>query len=93
MNENLIDLFCEEEPIEIKTPVLFGYDGVVSERKPISDELNTYFSKANSETQTIDENFLEITPDDTMHNRIVLIEPTPYTVTQGYKIIKKFKEN
>ena len=89
MNENLIDLFNEEEPFEIKTPfkelltpMLFGSEGVVSERKPV-DELNKYFSKANSETQTIDENFREITPDVTMQNRIVLIEPTPYTVTQG----------
>jgi len=87
MNENLIDLAYEEKeaptPKISFQPHLFVCEDVVSEQQPYSN-LNSSNSKVTSETQTFDENYLEITPDEFMQNRIVCIEPTPYTVSQGY---------
>ena len=87
MNENLIDLNYEEKELTNSNnefqPQLFVCAEIISERKPISSIPN-FSSKANSETQTMDENFLEITPDELMQNRVAFIEPTPFTVTQGF---------
>lgn len=85
MNENLIDLFYDgaSTPPQLPSqPHLFVCEDVISEQQP-SHHLNSGNAKVTSETQTFDENYLEITPDDFMENRIVSIEPTPYTVSQG----------
>lgn len=86
MNENLIDLNFDETQLQKASsesqPQLFACEGVVSERKSLSC-VNSSFFKVTSETQTSDENLLEIVHDDFMQNRVVAIEPTPYTVTQG----------